>query len=183
MARRRLPLAAAVLRVAAPRRRLRHRRLHRRSSPSSAISATSSSFVDEAHKRGMRVITDLVMNHTSDQHPWFQASRHDPEGPYGDFYVWADDDDQLPGRPDHLRRHRGVQLDLRPGPRAVLLAPLLLPPAGPQLREPGRPGRDAGGAAVLAGPRHRRVPAGRGAVPVRAGGHELREPAARPTST
>ncbi|MCM3523349.1 alpha-amylase family glycosyl hydrolase, partial [Curtobacterium sp. P97] len=31
-------------------------------------------------------------NHTSDQHPWFQASRNDPEGPYGDFYVWSDDD-------------------------------------------------------------------------------------------
>ncbi|MDP9849352.1 maltose alpha-D-glucosyltransferase [Streptosporangium lutulentum] len=49
--------------------------------------------VDEAHKRGMRVIADLVMNHTSDQHPWFQASRHDPEGPFGDFYVWHDDDE------------------------------------------------------------------------------------------
>ncbi|MCW2881010.1 MAG: trehalose synthase [Sphaerisporangium sp.] len=46
--------------------------------------------VDEAHKRGMRVIADLVMNHTSDQHPWFQASRHDPTGPFGDFYVWSD---------------------------------------------------------------------------------------------
>ncbi len=48
--------------------------------------------VNQAHARGMRVITDLVMNHTSDQHPWFQASRSDPEGPYGDFYVWSDDD-------------------------------------------------------------------------------------------
>ncbi len=48
--------------------------------------------VDEAHKRGMRVVADLVMNHTSDQHPWFQASREDPTGPYGDFYVWSDDD-------------------------------------------------------------------------------------------
>jgi maltose alpha-D-glucosyltransferase/alpha-amylase len=48
--------------------------------------------VDEAHKRGMRVVADLVMNHTSDQHPWFQASREDPGGPYGDFYVWSDDD-------------------------------------------------------------------------------------------
>jgi maltose alpha-D-glucosyltransferase / alpha-amylase len=48
--------------------------------------------VDEAHKRGMRVIADLVMNHTSDQHPWFQASRQDPTGPYGDYYVWSDDD-------------------------------------------------------------------------------------------
>jgi maltose alpha-D-glucosyltransferase/alpha-amylase len=50
--------------------------------------------VEEAHKRGMRVIADLVMNHTSDMHPWFQASRTDPDGPYGDFYVWSDTDDK-----------------------------------------------------------------------------------------
>ena len=42
------------------------------------------------------MIIDFVMNHTSDQHPWFQASRNDPDGPYGDFYVWADDDKQYP---------------------------------------------------------------------------------------
>ncbi|MBV9059140.1 MAG: maltose alpha-D-glucosyltransferase [Pseudonocardiales bacterium] len=48
--------------------------------------------LDEAHKRGIRVITDLVMNHTSDQHPWFQESRRDPDGPYGDYYVWSDKD-------------------------------------------------------------------------------------------
>jgi maltose alpha-D-glucosyltransferase / alpha-amylase len=53
--------------------------------------------VDEAHKRGIRVIADLVMNHTSDQHPWFQASRDDPSGPYGDFYVWSDTDDKYTG--------------------------------------------------------------------------------------
>ncbi|ANC32985.1 maltose alpha-D-glucosyltransferase [Isoptericola dokdonensis] len=47
--------------------------------------------VEEAHARGIRVVVDLVMNHTSDQHPWFQSSRSDPEGPYGDFYVWSDD--------------------------------------------------------------------------------------------
>jgi maltose alpha-D-glucosyltransferase/alpha-amylase len=47
--------------------------------------------VEEAHKRGIRIIADLVMNHTSDQHPWFQASRSDPDGPFGDFYVWSDD--------------------------------------------------------------------------------------------
>ena len=40
---------------------------------------------------GLRVIIDFVMNHTSDAHPWFQASRSDPDGPYGDFYVWSDD--------------------------------------------------------------------------------------------
>ncbi len=50
--------------------------------------------VEQAHSRGIRVIADLVMNHTSDAHPWFQASRADPEGPYGDFYVWSDTDDR-----------------------------------------------------------------------------------------
>ena len=50
--------------------------------------------VEKAHERGIRVIADLVMNHTSDQHPWFQASRSDPDGPYGDFYVWSDTDDK-----------------------------------------------------------------------------------------
>jgi maltose alpha-D-glucosyltransferase/alpha-amylase len=50
-------------------------------------------FLDAAHERGIRVIIDFVMNHTSDQHPWFQASREDPEGPYGDFYVWSDSDE------------------------------------------------------------------------------------------
>ncbi|MHB2022528.1 MAG: maltose alpha-D-glucosyltransferase [Mycobacteriales bacterium] len=53
--------------------------------------------VEEAHRRGIRVVADLVMNHTSDQHPWFQASRSDPEGPFGDFYVWSDTDDRYQG--------------------------------------------------------------------------------------
>ncbi len=48
--------------------------------------------VEAAHARGIRVIIDMVMNHTSDAHPWFQSSRNDPTGPYGDFYMWADDD-------------------------------------------------------------------------------------------
>ncbi|GAB3142451.1 maltose alpha-D-glucosyltransferase [Amycolatopsis sp. NPDC004378] len=48
--------------------------------------------LNEAHRRGIRVITDLVLNHTSDAHPWFQQSRNDPDGPYGDYYVWSDDD-------------------------------------------------------------------------------------------
>jgi trehalose synthase len=41
--------------------------------------------------RGIRVIADFVMNHTSDQHPWFQAARSDPGSPYRDFYVWRDE--------------------------------------------------------------------------------------------
>jgi maltose alpha-D-glucosyltransferase/alpha-amylase len=48
--------------------------------------------VEAAHSRGMRVITDLVLNHTSDQHPWFQAARSSPTSPYRDYYVWSDSD-------------------------------------------------------------------------------------------
>ncbi len=47
-------------------------------------------FVDAAHQRGLKVVTDLVMNHTSDQHPWFQAARQDKNSPYRDYYVWSD---------------------------------------------------------------------------------------------
>jgi maltose alpha-D-glucosyltransferase / alpha-amylase len=50
--------------------------------------------VEESHKRGIRIIADLVMNHTSDAHPWFQASRVDPDGPFGDFYVWSDSNER-----------------------------------------------------------------------------------------
>ena len=49
--------------------------------------------IEAAHQRGIRVIADLVMNHTSSDHPWFQASRADRDGPYGDWYVWSDTDE------------------------------------------------------------------------------------------
>ncbi len=47
-------------------------------------------FLDEAHRRGIRVIADLVLNHTSDQHPWFQEARSSPQSPKRDYYVWSD---------------------------------------------------------------------------------------------
>ena len=54
-------------------------------------------FIEAAHTRGIRVITELVINHTSDQHPWFQAARNAPAGsPERDFYVWSDDDEKWP---------------------------------------------------------------------------------------
>ena len=53
-------------------------------------------FVEEAHRRGIRVIADLVMNHTSDAHPWFQESRQDRTNPRADWYVWNDDDQRWP---------------------------------------------------------------------------------------
>jgi maltose alpha-D-glucosyltransferase/alpha-amylase len=47
-------------------------------------------FTHGCHQRGMRVIIDLVVNHTSDEHPWFQDARHNPQSKYRDWYIWAD---------------------------------------------------------------------------------------------
>jgi maltose alpha-D-glucosyltransferase/alpha-amylase len=69
-------------------------------------------FLGAAHERSLQVMIELVVNHTSDQHPWFQ--RHGPA---------------IPRRADHLHRHREVQLDLGPGGQGLLLAPVLLAPA------------------------------------------------------
>jgi maltose alpha-D-glucosyltransferase/alpha-amylase len=55
-------------------------------------------FVREAHRLGLRVITELIINHTSDQHPWFQAARRAPKGsPKRNFYVWSDDPKKYAG--------------------------------------------------------------------------------------
>ena len=55
-------------------------------------------FIKEAHARGLRVITELVINHTSDQHPWFQKARHAKAGSKArDYYVWSDTDEKYDG--------------------------------------------------------------------------------------
>jgi maltose alpha-D-glucosyltransferase/alpha-amylase len=60
-------------------------------------------FLDAAHERGLKVITELVLNHTSDQHPWFKEARSSPQSPKRDYYVWSDTDD----------RYRGVRIIFR----------------------------------------------------------------------
>jgi maltose alpha-D-glucosyltransferase / alpha-amylase len=52
----------------------------------------AAALVEQAHRRGLRVIADMVMNHTSDAHPWFRESRTDRTNPKADWYVWNDDD-------------------------------------------------------------------------------------------
>lgn len=64
-------------------------------------------FLDAAHARGLRVITDLVMNHCSDEHPWFQAARKDRNSPYRDYFVWSD-------TPDKYNEARIIFLDVEP---------------------------------------------------------------------
>ena len=60
--------------------------------------------LEEAHRRGIRVVTELVLNHTSDQHPWFQEARQSKSNPRRDWYVWSD-------TPDRYREARIIFLD------------------------------------------------------------------------
>jgi maltose alpha-D-glucosyltransferase/alpha-amylase len=54
-------------------------------------------FLDSAHQRDIRVIIEMVLNHTSDQHPWFQQSRSSRDNPYRDWYVWSETDTSYKG--------------------------------------------------------------------------------------
>ena len=66
--------------------------------PSYGTRADFQHFVREAHRRDLRVITELIINHTSDQHPWFQAARRAPKGSHKrDWYVWSDDPNKYSG--------------------------------------------------------------------------------------
>ncbi|HUD50302.1 alpha-amylase family glycosyl hydrolase, partial [Parvibaculum sp.] len=66
--------------------------------PDYGVMADVRHFVKQAHARGIRVITELVVNHTSDQHPWFQrARRAKPGSRYRDYYVWSDSDQVYAG--------------------------------------------------------------------------------------
>lgn len=56
-------------------------------------------FLTMAHGRGIRVITELVLNHTSDQHPWFKEARSSRENPKRDWYVWSETEDRYQGVP------------------------------------------------------------------------------------
>jgi maltose alpha-D-glucosyltransferase/alpha-amylase len=66
--------------------------------PAYGTMADFETFLDAAHHRGLRVIADLVLNHTSDRHPWFRRAVESPAGSSErDFYVWSDDDKRYPG--------------------------------------------------------------------------------------
>ena len=92
-------------------------------------------FIREAHRLGLRMITELVVNHTSDQHPWFQRARRAPRGSSTrNFYVWSDTAERYAGTRIIFTDTETVELVVGPGRRPVLLAPLLQPPAGPELR-------------------------------------------------
>ena len=88
-----------------------------------------------AHDRGMNVIADLVVNHTSDRHPWFKAARRSTDNPFRDYYVWRDtqppDTSDSVVFPDQEDSHLGA----RRADGRVVPPPLLQAPAGPQPRQ------------------------------------------------
>ena len=137
----------------------------------------------QAHARGIRIVIDLVMNHTSDQHPWFQASRADPEGPYGDFYVWSDTDDKYPDARIIFVDTETSNWTFDPVRRQFFWHRFFCHQPDLNFENPRRARGDVRRRPVLDGHGHRRLPARRGPLPLRGGGHQLREPARRRTSS
>ena len=103
-----------------------------------------------------------------------------PDSPYRDYYVWSDTDERYRDARIIFLDTEHVELDVGSGGQGLLLAPLLPPPARSQLRQPAGPPRAARRHALLAGQGPRRLPLRRGALSLRARGHQLREPARDP---
>ena len=145
--------------------------------PSIGIVEDFEALTKAAHDRGIRIIADLVLSHTSDQHPWFQEARRDPDSPYRDYYVWSDTDRKYQDARIIFKdtEHSNWTWDSSPGQyywhRFFSHQPDL------NYDNPIGPPGDSGRRLVLARPRHRRLPRRCRALPLRARGHQLREPA------
>ena len=114
--------------------------------------------IAEAAQQGLRVLLDLVPNHTSSAHPWFVEAVSDPASPHREFYVWADPGPGRRAAEQLAGRDRRVGLDPGRVQRAVLPAQLPAQPARPELVEPRRASGLPGDPAVLVRPGRGRVP-------------------------
>src|SRR6266576_884124 len=176
VARCRLPLAAADVRVAPARRRLRHLELllpAPRLRVGGRLSRVRRAGAPARHAGHRRPRHEPHLGRPSVVRGVAGGSRQRQ----GRLVRVVGDGRALSRGARHLHRLGALQLDARPAPRRVLLAPLLPPPARPQLRQPGSAGGDARGTALLARPRYRRLPARRRALPLRTGRDVRREPA------
>ena len=96
-------------------------------------------FMTEAKRRDLRVITELVINHTSDQHPWFKrARRTGPDSDARNWYVWSDTDQKYAGTRIIFTDTEKSNWTWDQEAQGLLLAPVLLAPARPQLRQSAR---------------------------------------------
>ena len=171
----RLPVAAALLPVAPARRRLRHQRLllgaprERDRRRPQAPAGRGPRPGHPGHRRP---------GHQPHQRPAPVVRRvaAEPGQPQGRLVRVERRRPAVAGGPGRLHRRRAVQLGLRPPAGPVLLAPLLRPPARPQLRQPRGGRRHARGGPLLARPGPRRLPARRRPLPLPAGRHRRGEP-------
>ena len=111
--------------------------------------------VEEAHRRGMRVITELVINHTSDQHPWFQRARRSKPGSiWRDYYVWSDTDKKYSDTRIIFTDTEKSNWSWDPRGWRVFLASVLQSPARSQFRQPAGHEGGVGSSTLLAGDGH-----------------------------
>ena len=135
-------------------------------------------FLKEAHRRGLRVITELVINHTSDQHEWFQKSRRaEPRFQWRDFYVWSDDPDKYAGTRIIFKDFEPSNWSWDPVAKAYYWHRFFSHQPDLNFDNPlVRRDRHAG-ARFLGRDGRRRLPSGRNSLPLRARRNQLRKPA------
>ena len=126
---------------------------------SSARSTTSTGSWSRLTARGLRLIIDQVLSHTSDEHAWFQESRKSRDNDKADWYVWADPKPDGTPPNNWLSIFGGSAWQWESRRRPVLPAQFPGQPAGPQLPLPCGRRADARGSGILAGARRGRVPA------------------------
>ena len=117
--------------------------------------------IEAAHQRGLKVMVDMVLAHTSDQHPWFQESRQSRTNPKADWYVWADPKPDGTPPNNWMAVFGGPSWKWESRRRQYLSSSLSGSPAQSQLAQSPSHRRHAGGGGVLAGARSRRAAAGR----------------------
>ena len=114
----------------------------------------------EVHRRGMKLILDLVPNHTSDEHPWFIESRSSRNNPKRDWYIWRDPAPDGGPPNNWLSYFGGPAWTFDQAYRPSIPPPVPHPAAGAELPQPGRRRRAARQHALLAGSRRGRLPGG-----------------------
>ena len=126
-------------------------------------------FIHECKRRNLRVITELVVNHTSDQHPWFKRARRSRRGSDArNWYVWSDTDEKYSGTRIIFTDTEKSNWTWDPDRRRLFLAPFLLSPARFEFRQSARAMGGGAGDAPLARHGCRRIPARRDSLSGRA---------------
>ncbi len=124
--------------------------------------------VEAAHARDIAVLVELVVNHTSDQHPWFQAARRAPPGsPEREMYVWSDTDQKYKDARIIFTDTEKSNWTWDPEARAYFWHRFFSHQPDLNFENPRRAGGDPGGDALLARPRRGRLPPRRHPIPVR----------------